>query len=103
MINKRQFLSLISKGSFRELFVSELGWNRFRGQAQLPAITVDEVDYCFTTIAERNGFQILTCSVNAIPTNSICKKIVLNFAVKPTTISQFSNLAAPNITFGLCR
>ena len=75
MINKRQFLSLISKGSFRELFVSELGWNRFRGQAQLPAITVDEVDYCFTTIAERNGFQILTCSVNAIPTNSICKKI----------------------------
>ena len=75
MINKRQFLSLISEGSFRELFVSELGWNRFRGQAQLPAITVDEVDYCFTTIAERNGFQILTCSVDAIPTNSICKKI----------------------------
>ena len=75
MIKKRQFLSLISKGSFRELFISELGWNHFRGQAQLPAITVDEVDYCFTTIAERNGFQILTCSVNAIPTNSICKKI----------------------------
>lgn len=75
MINKRQFLSLISKGSFRELFVSELGWNRFRGQAQLPAITVDDVDYCFTTIAERNGFQILTCSIDAIPTNSICKKI----------------------------
>ena len=75
MINKRQFLSHISEGSFRELFVSELGWNRFRGQAQLPAITVDEVDYCFTTIAERNGFQILTCSVDAIPTNSICKKI----------------------------
>lgn len=75
MINKRQFLSLISEGSFRELFVSELGWNRFRGQAQLPAITVDEVDYCFTTIAERNGFQILTCTVDAIPTNSICKKI----------------------------
>lgn len=75
MINKRQFLSLISEGSFRELFVSELGWNRFRGQAQLPPITVDEVDYCFTTIAERNGFQILTCAVDTIPTNSICKKI----------------------------
>ena len=75
MINKRQFLSHISEGSFRELFVSELGWNRFRGQAQLPAITIDEVDYYFTTIAERNGFQILTCSVDAIPSNSICKKI----------------------------
>lgn len=75
MINKRQFLSHISEGLFRELFVSELGWNRFRGQAQLPTITVDEVDYCFTTIAERNGFQILTCPVDAIPSNSICKKI----------------------------
>ena len=75
MINKRQFLSHISEGSFRKLFVSELGWNRFRGQAQLPTITVDEVDYCFTAIAERNGFQILTCPVDAIPTNSICKKI----------------------------
>lgn len=75
MINKRQFISLISEGSFLELFVSELGWNRFRGQSQLPAITIDEVDYCFTTIAERNGFQILTCNVNTIPTNTICKKI----------------------------
>lgn len=75
MINKRQFLSLISEGSFRELFVSELGWNRFRGQAQLPAITVDEINYCFTSIAERNGFQILTCKVNTIPTNTTCKKI----------------------------
>lgn len=75
MISKSQFLSLISEGSFLELFVSELGWNRFRGQAQLPAITVDEVDYCFTAIAERNGFQILTCTVGAIPTNSVCKKI----------------------------
>lgn len=75
MISKRQFISLISEGSFLELFVSELGWNRFRGQSQLPAITIDEVDYCFTTIAERNGFQILTCNVNTIPTNTICKKI----------------------------
>ena len=61
MINKRQFLSHISEGSFLNLFVSELGWNRFRSQAQLPAITVDEVEYCFTAIAERNVFQILTC------------------------------------------
>lgn len=102
MINKRQFLSLISKGSFRELFVSELGWNRFRGQAQLPAITVDEVDYCFTTIAERNGFQILARSM-PFPRIASARRLTLNFAVKPTTISQFSNLAAPNITFGLCR
>ena len=75
MINKRQFISLISEAEFQELFVSELGWNRFRGHAQLPPITVDEVDYNFKAIAERNGFQILTTTVSAIPTNTLCREI----------------------------
>ena len=75
MINKRQFISLISEAEFQELFVSELGWNRFRGHAQLPTITIDEVDYNFKAIAERNGFQILTTTVSAIPTNTLCRKI----------------------------
>lgn len=75
MINKRQFISLISEAEFQELFVSELGWDRFRGHAQLPTITIDEVDYNFKAIAERNGFQILTTTVSAIPTNTLCRKI----------------------------
>lgn len=75
MINKRQFIALISEAEFQELFVSELGWNRFRGHAQLPTITIDEVDYNFKAIAERNGFQILTTTVSAIPTNTLCRKI----------------------------
>lgn len=75
MINKRQFISLISEAEFQELFVSELGWNRFRGHAQLPTITIDEVDYNFRAIAERNGFQILSTTVSAIPTNTLCRKI----------------------------
>lgn len=75
MITKRQFIDLVGEASFLELFVTELGWNRFRGQSELPAIIVDDVDYNFTAIAERNGFQILICRVDAIPTNSICKKI----------------------------
>lgn len=75
MINKRQFISLISNAEFQELFVTELGWNRFRGQSQLPTITIDEVDFDFTAIAERNGFQILTAKVRYIPTNSLCRKI----------------------------
>ena len=75
MVNKRQFISLISEAEFQELFVSELGWNRFRGHAQLPTITIDEVDYNFRAIAERNGFQILTTTVSAIPTNTLCRKI----------------------------
>ncbi len=75
MLNKKQFISLISSADFKELFISELGWNMFRGSAVLPTIAVDEVGYNFTSIAERNGFQIITCSVDTIPTNSICKKI----------------------------
>ncbi|HAP49801.1 MAG TPA: hypothetical protein DCQ56_01060, partial [Porphyromonadaceae bacterium] len=62
MINKRDFLRLISDGNFKELFITELGWNRYRAQSQLPAITVDDTQYDITAIAERNGFQVLTCT-----------------------------------------
>ena len=75
MIKKSQFLSLIRQGDFKELFISELGWNRYRGYAQLPTITVDEKEYNISAIAERNGFQILYCDVDEIPTQSIAKKI----------------------------
>lgn len=75
MINKRDFLRLIGDANFKELFVTELGWNRFRAQAQLPSIIIDEQHYDITAIAERNGFQILTCQVDELPSNSACRKI----------------------------
>ena len=75
MINKNDFLRLIRSGNFKELFISELGWNRFRAQSQLPAIFVDNAEYDITAIAERNGFQILTCTVNELPGNSVCRII----------------------------
>ena len=75
MINKRDFLRLISDGNFKELFITELGWNRYRAQSQLPAITVDDTQYDITAIAERNGFQVLTCTVRELPGNSTCRKI----------------------------
>ena len=75
MINKRDFLRLIGEANFKELFVTELGWNRFKAQAQLPTIVIDETQYDITAIAERNGFQILTCQVDEIPSNSACRKI----------------------------
>lgn len=75
MIRKPQFLNLIRQGDFKELFVSELGWNRYRGYAQLPSIPVDDKEYNITSIAERNGFQILYCEVDEIPTQSLAKKI----------------------------
>lgn len=75
MIKKPQFLKLIRQGDFKELFVSELGWNRYRGHSQLPSILVDGMEYNISAIAERNGFQILYTEVDEIPTQSVAKKI----------------------------
>lgn len=75
MIRKPQFFSLIRQGDFSELFITELGWNRYRGHAQLPTILVDDKEYNITAIAERNGFQVLLCIVDEIPTQSVAKKI----------------------------
>lgn len=75
MIRKPQFFTLIRQGDFKELFVTELGWNRYRGYAQLPPILVDDKEYNITAIAERSGFQILYSEVDEIPTQSVAKKI----------------------------
>ena len=75
MIKKPQFLNLIRQGDFKELFITELGWNRYRGHAQLPPIFVDDKEYNITAIAERSGFQILYSEVDEIPTQSMAKKI----------------------------
>ena len=75
MMKKPQFINLIRQGDFKELFISELGWNRYRGHAQLPSILIDEKEYDFTTIAERSGFQVLYSEVDEIPTQSLARKI----------------------------
>jgi len=74
-MKKNLFLDHIREADFKGLFISEMGWNNYRGQSELPQITIDEIDYQFYTIAERSGFQILQCEVNAIPTSATCKRI----------------------------
>ena len=74
-MKKTDFLDYIRSGNFRELFITEMGWNNYRGQADLPPVIVDEQTYNFTTIAERSGFQILLCEVDAIPPASLCRRI----------------------------
>lgn len=75
MIRKPHFLSLIKEGEFKELFISELGWEKYKGQSTLPVISIDEKDYKIETIAVRSGFQILFCEVDELPTQSVVKKI----------------------------
>lgn len=74
-MNRATFNSYIQKANFRELFITEMGWNNPRGLVDLPTITVDEIDYKIKCIAVRNGFQILTCQVQSIPTMTMCRKI----------------------------
>ena len=69
------FNQYIKEAAFKELFITEMGWNRFHGQAELAPITIDDTEYRFMTIAERNGFQILTCQVDDIPNTTICRRI----------------------------
>jgi len=73
-MNKRLFNQYISESNFKELFIREMGWNNPQGQTDFD-ITIEETAYELTQIAERNGFQVLTCQVNEIPSSSLCKKI----------------------------
>lgn len=74
MMNKNVFRQYITNSDFRNLFTQEMGWNNPRGQVDFE-FTIDDEVYKFTQIADRNGFQAITCSVNTIPTSSVCKKI----------------------------
>ena len=73
-INRRTFNQYIADSDFRTLFVREMMWNNPQGQTTFD-IAVEEFTYKFEQIAQRSGFQILTCQVQEIPTSSMAKKI----------------------------
>ncbi len=73
-MNKRTFIQYISESNFKELFIREMGWNNPKGQTTFD-ITIEETTYEFRQIADRSGFQVLTCEVDDIPSSSMCKKI----------------------------
>ena len=74
-MRRNTFSEYIKDADFRGLFITEMGWNRFRGQAELAPIVIDDTVYHVTTVAERNGFQVLTCPVKEIPNTTVCKRI----------------------------
>lgn len=74
-MNKRTFNNYLSESNFRELFISEMGWNNPTGATQLPEYTIDEKVFAIEQIADCRGFQILHCEVDDIPTSTICKKL----------------------------
>ena len=74
-MRRATFNQYIREIDFKGLFITEMGWNRFHGQADIQPIEIDCTEYRMKTIAERNGFQIIICPVNTIPTTSVCRKI----------------------------
>lgn len=74
-MTRREFNQYIAAANFKDLFITEMCWNRYHGQADILPFTIDDVEYKMTTIAERNGFQVITCAVSSIPSSTICKKI----------------------------
>ena len=74
-MTRKEFNQYIQEASFQELFVTEMGWNNPKGMTDILVPHIDDIDYEMEVIAERNGFQILTCLVEKIPTASTCKKI----------------------------
>ena len=73
-MNKKTFNQYIAESNFQELFIREMGWNNPKGQS-LFDLTIEDTTYEFRQIADRNGFQVLTCQVKEMPTSSMCKKI----------------------------
>lgn len=73
-MNRRDFNRYISNSNFRELFISEMGWNNPQGQP-IFELSVDDTSFEFKWIAERSGFQVLTCEVDNLPTSSLFKKL----------------------------
>lgn len=74
-MNKRTFQQLLHDGDFRELFVAELGWNKWKSRAELLPILIDEIEYQFYNVAERSGLQVVAVTVNDLPKNALARRI----------------------------
>lgn len=74
-MTRTDFCNYLRNNDFTRLFITEMGWNHFRGYAELTPLTVNEVTYRMKSVAERNGFQIITCPVQQIPSSAVCRKM----------------------------
>lgn len=74
-MNKHIFQQLLLDGDFRELFITELGWNKWKVRAELLPIAIDGTDYQFRTVADRNGLQVVVTEVSELPKASLARRI----------------------------
>lgn len=74
-MNKLTFQQLLQNGDFRELFVAELGWNKWKSRAELLPILIDNIEYQFYNVAERSGLQVVAVTVDHLPKNALTRRI----------------------------
>ncbi len=73
-MKRKDFDQLIEQEQFAELFITEMGWNNPISHQSLN-IDIDQQQYTFNPVAQKNGFQVYSCTLPALPTSSECKKI----------------------------
>lgn len=74
-MNRNTFNTYINDADFRGLFLMELGWNKPKGNPKLLPIVIDETEYRFICVAERNGLQVVVADVENIPSTSLARRI----------------------------
>lgn len=70
----QHFQQLIQEANLKELFISELGWNRYPSQP-LPPFQISDTLFEIDGVAERNGFQVLVSYMDKLPTQTECKAL----------------------------
>lgn len=74
-MNRNTFNTYINEADFRGLFLMELGWNKPKGNPRLLPIVIDETEYRFICVAERNGLQVVVADVENLPSTSLARRI----------------------------
>ncbi len=74
MMTRQQFTAYLRQHLFRELFITEMGWNNPQSHDTIP-LTIDDIDYSFNPVAQRNGFNVFACQVKNVPTATAIRKM----------------------------
>ncbi len=75
-MTRKEFNQYIQEASFQEMVRHRNGMEQSQGHDRYHRAPISTTPTTrLEAIAERNGFQILTCLVEKIPTASTCKKI----------------------------
>lgn len=73
-MRRNEFNSYITEKNFNGFFI-ELGWNHVHASDRINPISIDEVEYEITPVADKQGFKVLVCKTDELPQHTIRKKI----------------------------